>query len=246
MSDFSAENLPQHVAIIMDGNGRWAQKRGLPRIMGHREGVKSVRRTVTRARELGIGYLTLYAFSKENWQRPQEEVSLLMNLLYDYLEKELDRLLKNDIRLTTIGDIGRLPERVQEKLLEVMEKTRARDAMVLCLALSYGGRDEIVRAAKAISESVSRGEISVEELDESLFSSYLYTRGMPDPDLIIRTSGEMRLSNFLIYQGAYAELYFTETLWPDFDEEAFEKALLDYSRRERRFGRTSEQLRGDC
>ncbi len=244
MQEFSAQNLPRHVAIIMDGNGRWAKKRGLPRIMGHRQGVKSVRRTVTRAREIGIKYLTLYAFSQENWQRPQDEVSLLMDLLYDYLEKELDRLLKNDIRLTTIGDIDRLPNRVREKLLDVMEETKDRDAMVLCLALSYGGRQEIVMAAKAIAQGVLRGEVQLDQLDEALFSRFLYTKDMPDPDLIIRTSGEMRLSNFLIFQGAYAELYFTQTLWPDFDEAAFEEALKDYARRERRFGKTSEQLLG--
>ncbi len=244
MQEFSAQNLPRHVAIIMDGNGRWAKKRGLPRIMGHRQGVKSVRRTVTRAREIGIKYLTLYAFSQENWQRPQDEVSLLMDLLYDYLEKELDRLLKNDIRLTTIGDIDRLPNRVREKLLDVMEETKDRDAMVLCLALSYGGRQEIVMAAKAIAQGVLRGEVQLDQLDEALFSRFLYTKGMPDPDLIIRTSGEMRLSNFLIFQGAYTELYFTQTLWPDFDEAAFEAALKDYARRERRFGKTSEQLLG--
>ncbi len=244
MQEFSAQNLPRHVAIIMDGNGRWAKKRGLPRIMGHRQGVKSVRRTVTRAREIGIKYLTLYAFSQENWQRPQDEVSLLMDLLYDYLEKELDRLLKNDIRLTTIGDIDRLPNRVREKLLDVMEETKDRDAMVLCLALSYGGRHEIVMAAKAIAQGVLRGEVQLDLLDEALFSRFLYTKDMPDPDLIIRTSGEMRLSNFLIFQGAYAELYFTQTLWPDFDEAAFEAALKDYARRERRFGKTSEQLLG--
>ncbi len=244
MQEFSAQNLPRHVAIIMDGNGRWAKKRGLPRIMGHRQGVKSVRRTVTRAREIGIKYLTLYAFSQENWQRPQDEVSLLMDLLYDYLEKELDRLLKNDIRLTTIGDIDRLPNRVREKLLDVMEETKDRDAMVLCLALSYGGRQEIVMAAKAIAQGVLRGEVQLDQLDEALFSRFLYTKDMPDPDLIIRTSGEMRLSNFLIFQGAYTELYFTQTLWPDFDEAAFEEALKDYARRERRFGKTSEQLLG--
>ncbi|OCC16042.1 Undecaprenyl pyrophosphate synthetase [Dissulfuribacter thermophilus] len=226
----------------MDGNGRWAQKRGLPRIMGHRQGVKTVKRIVTLVREIGIKYLTLYAFSKENWQRPKEEVSTLMDLLYSYLEKELYEMLENDIRLETIGEIDLLPKRVKSKLFEVMKRTENNQSMVLCLALSYGGRNEIIRAAKKIAEDCIDGRISPDALNEELFSSYLYTSNMPDPDLIIRTSGEVRLSNFLLYQGAYSELYFTKTLWPDFDKEELFKALRDYASRERRFGKTSEQV----
>ena len=242
MHGVGVERLPRHVAIIMDGNGRWASKRGLARIMGHRQGVKTVQRIVTHTRKLGIRYLTLYAFSRENWRRPREEVSILMDLLYDYLEKELDKLLRNDIRLTTIGDTEMLPERARQKLMDVMEATRENASMVLCLALSYGGRSEIVRAARYIAMDVKEGKLDVEDLDEALFSTYLYTGEMPDPDLIIRTSGELRLSNFLIYQGAYAELYFTPTLWPDFKEDELEKALMDYAGRERRFGMISAHL----
>ncbi len=242
MIDIPPHKLPLHLAIIMDGNGRWAQKRGLPRIMGHRQGVKTVKRIVTLTREIGIKYLTLYAFSKENWQRPKEEVSTLMDLLYSYLEKELYEMLENDIRLETIGEIDLLPKRVKSKLFEVMKRTEGNQSMVLCLALSYGGRNEIIRAAKKIAEDCIDGRISPDALNEELFSSYLYTSNMPDPDLIIRTSGEVRLSNFLLYQGAYSELYFTKTLWPDFDKEELFKALIDYASRERRFGKTSEQV----
>lgn len=242
MIDIPPHKLPLHLAIIMDGNGRWAQKRGLPRIMGHRQGVKTVKRIVTLTREIGIKYLTLYAFSKENWQRPKEEVSTLMDLLYSYLEKELYEMLENDIRLETIGEIDLLPQRVKSKLFEVMKSTEKNQSMVLCLALSYGGRNEIIMAAKKIAEDCIDGRISPGALNEELFSSYLYTSNMPDPDLIIRTSGEVRLSNFLLFQGAYSELYFTKTLWPDFDKEELFKALRDYASRERRFGKTSEQV----
>ena len=244
MGASSLGRIPQHVAIIMDGNGRWAKRRGMPRVMGHRQGVKTVQAIVTHARKIGIKYLTLYAFSKENWKRPEDEVSVLMDLLYDYLERELDKLIKNDIRLITIGDTSLLPDRVQAKLKEVMDTTRDRRSMVLCLALSYGGRAEIVDAARRFAQDVVDGRIDVAALDEESFSSYLYTRDLPDPDLIIRTSGELRLSNFLIYQGAYSELYFTPVLWPDFNEKELEKALMDYASRERRFGMTSEQVRG--
>jgi len=236
------KRLPVHVAIIMDGNGRWAKKRGLPRIVGHRYGIKAVRRVVTLSRELGIRYLTLYAFSKENWQRPKEEVSALMDLLYEYLEKELDEMLQKDIRLYTIGEIEHLPERVQEKLLAAKERTKENQSMVLCLALSYGGRAEMALAAARIARDCMKGVLDPSRIDEKLFSSYLFTADMPDPDLIIRTSGELRISNFLLFQGAYSELYFTPTYWPDFDRETFLEALRDYGRRERRFGKTSEQV----
>ncbi len=236
--------LPQHVAIIMDGNGRWAKARHLPRIMGHREGMKSVRAVVEVARKLGIKVLTLYAFSKENWQRPPEEVSFLMRLLREYLEKEVEELHQKGIRVKAIGEIELLPDEIYRLLLGAMERTRANKGMILNLALSYGGRAEIVNAAKEIARLAKEGRFDPEELDETSFATFLYTRDLPDPDLLIRTSGELRLSNFLLYQCAYTELYFTPTLWPDFREEEFLEALRDYQRRERRFGKTSEQLRG--
>jgi len=236
--------LPQHVAIIMDGNGRWAKARHLPRIMGHREGMKSVRAVVEVARKLGIKVLTLYAFSKENWQRPPEEVSFLMRLLEEYLQKEVDELHEKGIRIRAIGEIELLPDNIYRLLLKAMEKTRSNRGMILNLALSYGGRAEIVNATREIARLVREGKLDPEEIDEKSFSSFLYTRELPDPDLLIRTSGELRLSNFLLYQCAYTELYFTRTLWPDFREEKFIEALKDYQRRERRFGKISEQIQG--
>ncbi len=238
--------LPRHLAIIMDGNGRWAKRRFMPRIMGHRQGAKAVKEIVTAVRELNIPYLTLYAFSKENWSRPREEVEALMDLLYDYLQREVDELLGNKIRLRAIGELHRLPPKVKRLLFETMEKTSANYEMQLILALSYGSRSEIVEAARKIAEKCMKGELDPSQIDEKLFSSCLYTADIPDPDLIIRTSGEQRLSNFLLYQAAYSEFYMTETLWPDFDRKELMKALHDFAGRERRFGKTSEQILLRC
>ncbi len=236
------DRLPRHLAIIMDGNGRWAKRRFMPRIMGHRQGAKAVKEIVTACRELGIPYLTLYAFSKENWSRPREEVDALMDLLYDYLQREVDELLGNRIRLRAIGELYRLPERVRNLLFETLERTSKNYEMQLVLALSYGSRSEIADAARRIAEKCAKGVLSPPEVDEETFASFLYTSDIPDPDLIIRTSGEQRLSNFLLFQAAYSEFYITETLWPDFDRKELLKALQDYSMRERRFGRTSDQI----
>lgn len=240
------KSIPRHVAIIMDGNGRWATRRFMPRIMGHTHGARTVKEIVTAARELNISYLTLYAFSEENWSRPPDEVNGLMDILYEYLEKEIDELLGKHIRLRAIGEIGTLPDRVYNLLLETMEKTSRNYEMQLILALSYGGRSEIVQAAQKFARKCLSGEMRPEDLDEGSFRSFLYAENIPDPDLIIRTSGEQRLSNFLLFQAAYSELYITSTLWPDFNREEFVKALNDYRRRERRFGMTREQILLRC
>ena len=229
--------------MIMDGNGRWAKRRALNRIRGHREGVESVRDIVRACREIGIAFLTLYAFSTENWERPQQEVSALMRLLKEFLKAELPEMMENGIRLRAIGNVGRLPEDVSKVLHEVMERTRLNQGMVLNLALSYGGQDEIVRAAQHIARQVKKGRLEPEEISKALFSDYLDTRGMPEPDLLIRTSGEMRISNFLLWQIAYAEIFVTQTLWPDFRRKELIRILLDYQDRERRFGRTGDQLK---
>lgn len=234
--------LPRHLAIIMDGNGRWARQRALPRILGHRQGVEAVRGVVEECSRLGIPWLTLYAFSFENWGRPEEEVGALMELLASYLRSELDTMLKNGIRLNVIGDIQRLPPRVRTMLEDSMERTRQQERMVLTLALSYGARDEILRAARRFGAAVAAGEAHPDAIDEQVFSSFLDTADLPDPDFLIRTSGEMRISNFLLWQMAYTELYFTETLWPDFNSADLHLALEEFSRRERRFGLTAEQL----
>ena len=234
--------LPRHVAIIMDGNGRWAQKRKQPRLFGHRAGAQSVQNIVETCREIGIEYLTLYAFSSENWRRPEQEVSGLMTILKNYLESELARMQKNDIRLMSIGDRQKLPDTVRESLERVIEATSGNSKLTLNLALSYGGRDEIVRAVRAISARCLQGEIVPEQVSDQMISENLDTSCMPDPDLLIRTGGEARLSNFLLWQVSYAEIYFTETMWPDFRREVFLQALLEYQSRERRFGRTGEQL----
>ena len=243
------ERIPRHVAIIMDGNGRWAKQRRLPRIMGHRTGTKSVKNIVKTARELNLEVLTLYAFSTENWKRPSLEVQGLMTLLKTYLKSELQNMVDNKILLRCIGEIEMLPQDVRKVLAEVIEET-ARDTedetgMILNLALSYGGRFEIVRAARVMAEKCVSGQFDPEDFSEKLFASHLYTAGLPDPDLLIRTGGQSRLSNFLLWQLSYAELYMTETMWPDFNEEKFIEALIDFQRRERRFGQTSEQLRAD-
>jgi len=226
--------IPEHVAIIMDGNGRWAKSKGLPRIYGHREGAKAVERVVEYARKRGIKYLTLYAFSTENWKRPYKEIKFLFSLLIRYLKKEEKKLLKNDIRLFVIGDRNGLPEDVVKKINEVESKTKDCKSMTLILAINYGGRDEIMRGMKKFLKDFKKGK--VKSIDEGSFKDYLDLKNIPEPDLLIRTSGEMRISNFLIWHIAYSELYFTKTLWPDFDEKEFEKAIRDYTKRERRFG----------
>ena len=236
---------PRHLAIIMDGNGRWAEKRHLPRILGHRRGVETVRKIVTAVRKEQIPFLTLYAFSSENWQRPDEEVGALMGLLGHYLSSELKTMRQQDIRLQVIGDTSRLPANVREILLEAVQETAENRTMTLILALSYGGRAELVQAARQLAAKVLAGKIVPEEINDAQFADCLETRGIPDPDLLIRTSGEMRISNFLLWQIAYAELYFCDTYWPDFDEEQLQLALAEYARRQRRFGLTGEQLRQD-
>lgn len=236
------KSLPRHVAIIMDGNGRWAKKRGLPRVAGHHEGVKSVRAVVEAAGNLGIKYLTLYTFSKENWRRPESEVSALMRLLVTTLRKELLELHRKNVRLLTIGDLNDLPDRVRDELLDAINYTAGNTGLNLILALSYSGRKEIVDMVKKVTQAVRNGEILPEEINEDLIQQHLYTASIPDPDLLIRTSGEMRISNFLLYQLAYSELYFTRTLWPDFRSTEFYEALIHYLNRERRFGMVSEQI----
>jgi undecaprenyl diphosphate synthase len=239
----SQQTVPRHVAIIMDGNGRWAKERGLPRREGHRAGAESVRECVETCEQLGVEFLTLYAFSSENWNRPQQEVSGLMNILKSYLVSELGRMEKNQIRLHCIGDISRLPDGVRQTLQESISRTSANDKMVLNLALSYGARDEICMAVRALVRSCAQGTTRPEQIDPQLLADHLYTAGQPDPDLLIRTGGEQRLSNFLLWQASYAEIYFTETMWPDFRKPAYLKALADFQRRERRFGKIPEQLR---
>lgn len=229
---------PTHVAIIMDGNGRWAKERGLPRIEGHRRGVESVHDVVTAARDLKIKYLTLYAFSKENWERPRPEVNFLMTLLSDYLDSELKKMKTNGIRLQVIGKIDRLPRAIQEKILRNIEETKNETQLFLTLALSYSSRVEILEATKRLCRRVKSGELDVEKITESDFRAELDTAGIPDPDLLIRTSGELRVSNFLLWQISYTELYVSDKLWPDFHEAELVAAVEEFHRRERRFGRT--------
>jgi undecaprenyl diphosphate synthase len=236
------DHLPAHVAIIMDGNGRWAKTRGLPRIAGHREGIDSVREAVTLCREMGIQVLTIYAFSAENWRRPAFEVNTLMAFLEEYLQRELKTLMDNGIRFQTIGQIHRLPSSVQRWIGKVVQETSGNRSMTLNIALSYGGRTEILDAVKKIIGDLEQGRFSLDKLDEALFSRYLYTDGLPDPDLMIRTSGENRISNFLLYQMAYTELYFTKTLWPDFRRRELLLSFLNYQQRERRFGRVESRV----
>lgn len=232
--------LPQHVAIIMDGNGRWAQRRGLARLYGHRRGKTSVRAIVQLSRKLGIRYLSLYAFSTENWGRPSAEVSGLMRLLKHYLTTELDRMMRDRVRLMVIGNPRRLPKDVQQALRHSVEKTRHNDGLTVVLALSYSAREEIASAMRAIARRVKRGDLEPESIDEETIAQSLGTAGIPDPDLLIRTSGEVRLSNFLLWQVAYTEIYITETLWPDFREPDFLEALREFQSRERRFGGVPE------
>lgn len=243
LKQIDINSLPKHIAIIMDGNGRWAKKRFLPRIAGHRAGVKTVDRIVTICRKIGIKALTLYSFSEENWSRPKNEINALMEILKRYLKKELDRMLKEDIRFNTIGTIDNLPSSAQKIIQDAKERTKNNKGMVLTLALSYGSRSEIVDAVREIASDIKKNKISVEDITPGLFQSYLYTKGLPEPDLLIRTSGELRISNFLLYQIAYAELYFTDLLWPDFKEDDLLKAVIEFQTRERRFGMTGEQMR---
>jgi len=242
MLKIDQNNLPVHIAIIMDGNGRWAKQHAMGRIRGHKKGTQAVRTTVTACREIGIQYLTLFAFSSENWGRPNEEINALMSLLNDYLDKEASTLQKQEIRLTTIGDTDRLYLPVKEKLLEVKKLTEQNRKMVLNLALSYGSRDEITFAVKKMISENREGKLGLDDIDNDTVGRYLYTNNIPDPDLLIRTSGEYRISNFLLWQMAYTELYFTDVLWPDFKKEDLLKAIAVYQQRERRFGLTSEQI----
>ncbi len=235
--------LPRHIAIIMDGNGRWAKSKGRPRVMGHRAGVKTVRRITEACAKLGIEYLTLYAFSTENWKRPAFEVDALMRLLVETIHKEIKVLNKNNIRLRTIGDLDGLPARSRDAMRKAIRETASNDRMQLTLALNYSGRWEIVRAARAIAEAAREGHLTPDELDADRFASFLCTRDMPDPELLIRTSGETRLSNYLLWQLAYSEFYFTEIFWPDFMEKDLYEAIYVFQQRERRFGKTSEQLK---
>lgn len=240
--NINKEQLPKHIAIIMDGNGRWAKQQGNARIFGHRNAIKAVRDVCEGCAELGVEYLTLYAFSTENWNRPKMEVIALMDLLVSTINTETETLIKNNIRLNAIGKLADLPEKVSAKLSEAIEKTKNNTRMTLTLALSYSSKVELTDAIKQIATDVESGKTKVENIDSQLISSCLYTNNMPDPDLLIRTSGELRISNFMLWQLAYTELYFTSTLWPDFDKEELYKAIADYQQRERRFGKTSEQL----
>ncbi len=237
------DRLPRHLAVIMDGNGRWAKSRGMMRIFGHESGAKSVREVVEASARLGIPNLTLYAFSTENWNRPKSEVNTLMKLLISTLRKEVKGLMENSIRLNSIGNFDMLPKAVKKELTDVIEQTKNNSRMTLTLALSYGSREEILQAVKVISDKVKNNIISSGDIDESIINQHLYTQNLPDVDLLIRTSGEHRISNFLLWQIAYAELYFTDVLWPDFKEEDLFRALADYQKRERRFGKTSEQIK---
>ena len=240
------QKVPTHVAIIMDGNGRWAMQRGNQRIFGHQNGVNAVREAVEAAGEIGIKYLTLYAFSTENWNRPKAEVDALMDLLVSTIHSEVDNLSKNKVRLSVIGDIDSLPPKARLNVAQAMEKTSNNTGLNLILALSYSSRWEIVNATRKIVDDVAAGKLSAENITQEVFGNYLTTKGIPDPELLIRTSGEERLSNFLLWQLAYAEFYFSEVLWPDFSKDEFFNAILNFQRRERRFGKTSDQIKHKC
>ncbi|NRT13963.1 undecaprenyl diphosphate synthase [Flavobacterium sp. 28A] len=243
LENIDQKNLPRHLAIIMDGNGRWAKKQGLLRAFGHESGTKSVKVIIKACAKLGIENLTLYAFSTENWNRPKLEVDTLMKILIKSLKKELPTLIENNIRLNTIGNLEKMPASAQKELLDVIEKTKNNTRMTLTLALSYGAREELVNAVKNISDKVKNNIISIDAIDDSIINQHLYTQNLPDVDLLIRTSGEHRISNFLLWQIAYAELYFTDVLWPDFKEQDLYEAIISYQKRERRFGKTSEQIK---
>lgn len=234
--DINLDKVPAHIAIIMDGNGRWAKSRFMPRTYGHKVGVETIRKVVKECSRLGVKYLTLYAFSTENWKRPKEEVSALMGLLVKYLRNELEELHKNNVKILTIGDISNLPEACIEELALAKEKTKDNTGLVMSLALNYGGRNDLVNAVKNISQDLVDGKISLDDIDDNLISSHLSTNESPDPDLVVRTSGEQRLSNFLLWELAYSEFYFTDIHWPDFDEKELQKAIFAYQSRDRRFG----------
>ena len=238
----TTDRLPEHVAIIMDGNGRWAKKQGLARVFGHQKGVETVHEITTAAAELGLKYLTLYTFSTENWNRPQEEVDAIMTLLVETIAKERPTLMKNNVRLLTIGDTNRLPDEARKKYLQLIEDTAGNTGLSLVLALSYSSRWEITEATKRIARKIENGELKAEDITEQTLTDNMTTAAIPDPDLLIRTSGEYRISNFLLWQLAYSEMYSTDCYWPEFTREEFYKALVDYAQRERRFGKTSEQI----
>lgn len=240
--ELDPQRIPRHVAIIMDGNGRWAKRHGLARMFGHRQGVDTVHQITEVAAEIGVEYLTLYAFSTENWNRPQEEVDALMALLVDTIAKETPTLMKNNVRLSTIGDLRRLPDLARQRFEECIAQTASNTGLNLVVALSYSSRWEIVNAMREVAKDVQSGKLRQECIDEETISGYMTTKNIPDPDLLIRTSGELRISNFLLWQLAYTELYFTSCLWPDFSKEDFFAAIKDYQQRERRFGKTSEQI----
>lgn len=243
MTTIDRDKLPRHLAIIMDGNGRWAERRGLERNAGHEAGLESVRAVVRSAHELGVEVLTLFALSSENWNRPKAEVDELMRLLEEYVDKEVDEVDRNHIQIRIMGEPELVPPRVLAKLQAAVERTRANTEMVLCFALSYGGRQEIVRAARLLARDAERGKVDLDRLDERTFGSYLYHPDLPDPDLLIRTGAESRISNFLLWQAAYAELHFTDVMWPDFRKAHLVDAIVDYQGRERRFGRTGHQVK---
>ena len=236
------KNVPKHIAIIMDGNGRWAKERGLPRIAGHREGINSVREITRICGKIGVKYLTLFTFSTENWNRPKREVQALMTLLLSTIKKEIKELHKNNVKFSTIGDISILPKSTEKGIKEGIELTFNNSGLNLILALNYGSRQEILLAVNNIISDINKKDIEIDSIDENIFSSYLYTNNCPDPDLLIRTSGELRISNFLLWQSAYTEMYLTDTYWPSFRENELFQAILDFQNRERRFGKTSEQL----
>lgn len=230
------DRIPKHIAIIMDGNGRWAKARMLPRTMGHRAGMKNIKLVVEESSDLGVKFLTLYAFSTENWKRPNDEVSALMDLVVEFIEKEFEELNANNVRLKSIGDISKLPEKSRNSIVNAIEKTKNNTGLTLNIALNYGGRDELIKAAKEIASLVSCGKLGVEEINEEVVSAHLYTKDMPDPDLIIRPSGELRLSNYLLWQSAYSELWFSNINWPDFKKSDLRKAISDFQNRDRRYG----------
>tara|TARA_Y100001934_G_scaffold208629_1_gene246793 strand:+ start:395 stop:1135 length:741 start_codon:yes stop_codon:yes gene_type:complete len=240
--ELDTDNIPKHIAIIMDGNGRWAKAKGLPRIAGHKEGINSVRDITRICGEIGVNYLTLYTFSTENWNRPKKEVNALMSLLLNTIKKEVAKLHENNVKFSTIGDLSFLPNNTETGLKEGMDLTKNNTGLNLILALNYGSRQEIIDSVVNISKKVKSGELNSNEIDETLFSSFLYTKSYPDPDLLIRTSGELRISNFLLWQCAYTEMYLTNTYWPSFREDDLFKAILDYQNRERRYGKISEQV----
>ena len=242
LKNINTDKIPQHIAVVMDGNGRWAKKNGFLRAIGHKSGVKAVREVVQACNDIGVEFLTLYTFSTENWNRPKVEVNTLMELMVDSLTKELEGFMKNNVKILTIGETEDLPKRCKRKFADVASKTENNTGLNLIFALSYSSRKEITSAVKSIAEAVLKNEISTEEINSELINKYLYTAAIPDPDLLIRTSGEHRISNFLLWQLAYSELYFTPVLWPDFKKDDLFTAVIDYQQRERRFGKTSEQI----